>query len=480
MTSVRKATVLALAQRYCVFVVQLLTSVVLARLLTPSETGVFSLAMALVGIAQMLRDFGIGEYVVKERELSREQLRSVLGASILLSWAIALCLVGAASPVAAYYKTPGVSNVLMVLALNFVLLPVGSTAVAVLNKELAFKELFIVNVSASLVGAGTCVFLAWSGHGFMSLAWSSLVATCTTVLVLALLRPSLTFMLPSFKGLVVIGRFGGALTIGRMFDQAARRVPDFVIASSLGFHSLGLNSKAGTLLESFHEFFASAVSRVATPAFARQRHADTDSKAPYLFAIELLSIFPFVFFGLMILLADPLIRLLFGPAWVEVVPLLQIVSLGGIISGPYMLAPPLLTAHGRVGALLRIQIPGAVVMIAAVVVAAPHGLVMIAFAGLGAHGVKIALIHRELARCARLNAAELAAAISKSALIGLLSVAAAAAVLPLDDGTLRGAVTCLGIAGPLTAIIALVGVMVLRHPLADELRSAWRYRWKAG
>ena len=476
MTSVRKATLLSLAQRYVAFVVQLGSSIILARLLTPAETGIYSLAAAVIGLAQMLRDFGIGEYVMQARDMSEQRLRSVLGASSAIAWTIAALLLLAAGPVATHYGEPGVKSVILVLALNFVLLPIGTTTFAMLTKEMAYKEIFIVQTSSVVVGAALSLGMAWLGYSYMSLAWSSVLSTVTTIVILGFLRPAQTFMRPSFKGLGEIGRFGGALTLGRFVDQISRRAPDLLIAQNLGFHAVGINSKAVSLLDAFHDFFFSGISRVATPAFARNRHADGDASKSYLDATGLLVIVPLAFFSLISLLAEPIVRGLFGTAWLEAVPLLRIGAVGGLLSAPYFLAPPILTAHGRVKSILTIQIVGGAVFLPLLYLASHHSLVAVALVGVVAVAVKLVIMQRALQQSIGLGPRALLGSCGRSVLIATVAVLATWPVLLIYDGSAWGALLVLGLAGLTAGTGLLGGILVFRHPLSAELSKFWQQR----
>ena len=93
MTSVRRSLAFALAESQLTFAVQFATAIVIARLLTPGEIGVYSIAFVALSIAHVLRDFGVVSYLIKEPELGVEKVRAASALSFSLSWTIALaCL----------------------------------------------------------------------------------------------------------------------------------------------------------------------------------------------------------------------------------------------------------------------------------------------------------------------------------------------------------------------------------------------------
>lgn len=478
MTSVRIATLYSLGQRYFSFIVQLASSMVVARLLTPAEIGVFSLAAAMIAVAQLLRDFGVGEYVTQERQMTLAKQQTVFGASILVAWFLAALLAAVAPWLAQFYGQDGLRPVLYVLALNFVLLPIGATAFAMLTRELEFKRLFLVHASAALVSASLAVGLAWRGYSYLSLAWAAVAGNVTSIVLLALLRPGQTFLRPRLTGIGAVARFGGLLTFGRLVDQFARRAPDLLIPQTLGFHALGINSKATTLLDSFHDFFGSGINRVATPAFAGKRHAEADVRAAYLDALAKLSLAPFAFFLLLGLLAEPLLRVMFGPQWTPAATVVQIGALGGFFAGPFMLAPSLLTAHGRVRDILKIQLWGSGAFLLMVLPAVGHSLEAVAAAAVLAAFVKFAWMQVGVRRCLGVRALDRLRAVRKSLLLALLAFAAALPGSLLNDGSLAGALASVLTSALGAGLTLVAGIFAFGHPLVDELRRAGR-QWRA-
>ena len=457
------------AQRYIAFVIQLALAMVMARLLSPEETGLYALAAAAVSIAGMLRDFGVSEYVIQERDLTRDGLRSAVGLAMIISWTIAFILFLIAHPLANFYKNDGILNVIYVLVLNFVFLPIGTMTFALLSKEMAFKSIFWIQTITTLLGAIVCVTLAYYGFSYMSMAWSSLFSICITILILAILRPSDIFLLPKFTNIGKAAKFGGTLTIGRMADQVCRRAPDFLIGNFLGFHSVGIYSKAATLLDAFQDFFASAVGRVALPAFAKEKLGFEQKQVQYIKSIRLISIFPILFFGFAILFAEPIIYFMFGAKWLEAVPIIKIASIGAILGSPYMLAWQVLTANGQVRQLLRIQVIGALLYLPAIYLGSQYSLVVMTFVGTLFSMPKLFLIQRALTSGLKIGFVDVFRNAIPSFLMGGAILLVSAPSLYFFRDTTTGAFLALMSGVMSTALATLILVVFFKHPLAPEL-----------
>jgi len=470
-SSVRRAVFLSLAQRYVAFAIQFALAIVMARLLTPAETGVFSLAAAVVSIAHTLRDFGVGEYIIQERELSRDRLRAAFSVTIFVAWGLAFIIFAIAGPVAAWYHKPDIARVLYVLIPSFLLIPIGTSAFAMLTRELQFGAIFWIQTSSALVGAFVAIFLASHGHSYMSMAWSSLASVVTTIVFLGFLRPRETFMLPSVKGLARVGKFGGSLTIGRLAESLSSKTPDFVIGNSLGFAAVGLFSKANTLLNAFQDFFASGFARVATPVFATRKGKIAETCEGYLQATGLFALFPFAFYGFCALFAEPIIMLLFGPNWMAAVPVIQIASIGYLAMAPHSFAGSALTANGLVREILKIQLFSSIGYALAIFIGAQFSLVAVAIASAVATLPRLVLTQRALYRGFGLSFLKILQTSAPAIAIAFAGLAAATPALLLYHETAQSAFQSLCVGALSAAIVGMTALFASGHPLAAEIRK---------
>jgi hypothetical protein len=157
---------------------------------------------------------------------------------------------------------------------------------------------------------------------------------------------------------------------------------------------------------------------------------------------------------------------------------LQIGAIGGTLAGPYLLTPPMLTAHGKIRSMLKIQVIGSSAFLCLAYFASRHSLQAVAVAVLAAGFVRLTLMQIALTECTGVTFAGLVSACSRSALIALLTVAAAAPALVLNDGSLSGALACLLMAGVSSGLILFGAIFALNHPLAREISNIWIRRNK--
>jgi len=206
MSSIRGALLFSFAERYALIVIGLASNLLIARLLTPVQIGVYSVTLAVMSIAQVLRDFGVASYMIQEKELTDEHIRTALGVTLVIGVGLAVVVAVAAPWVAVFYSEPQMRELLWLGAVNFLLLPFSTISLALLRRSLAFKAVAMVNLVASLSGALTSVTLSWLGFGPMGLVAGTLVVSATTGLAAwwaqgdrRVLRPGLSQWRSLFK-----------------------------------------------------------------------------------------------------------------------------------------------------------------------------------------------------------------------------------------------------------------------------------------
>jgi O-antigen/teichoic acid export membrane protein len=472
----RRALAWSFAERYAGFVVALASTLVLARLLTPAQVGVFSLCAALLAVAAIVRDLGVSEYLIQERELTPDKLRSAFGVALLAAWTLALLIWLSRHALAAYFEEPGVAEVLAVMALHFALLPLSSTAFALMNREMAFRRIFWLQTASNSVQAATAVTLALKGHGFLALAWGPVAGVLTQTLLIGFLAPRGSFVRPSFAHARVVLRFGLTYMGSRLIETLAKNFHEPVIAKRFDFEAVGLFSRAYGMVEMFHANVADAVVRVSTPAFARAYREGQPLAEPFARATALFVCVAWPFFGFVALMAEEIIGLMFGPQWLAAAPLASILALAALPAGLYEMVPQMLSATGHVGRRLRMAAWVAPAHIVGVLVASTWGLEAIAAVSFFSGLVMLLLCRVHLRAALGLRLGELLRPSRLSAWVALGTLAAAAlAAWPARAAGWPPTLTLLATAA--VALLAWWGlVWRLNHPAHEEITRAWRHR----
>lgn len=374
MGTVRKSLAYSLAENYLGVLLQLLSTLIISRLLTPQEIGVFAIAAVFSSIASTFRDFGVAEYLIQAKELNEQRIRSALSANILVSWLMAVAMFIGSGPAGTFYRDPGVAQVMQVLAFNFLLIPFGAVTMAYFRREMDYRPIFLSNLAANLVGFVVVLATAFAGWGYMSMAWSSLANVLTTVLMSMAFRPRSFPRWPGLKGLREVVQFGKHATGIYVFSQIGRSAPEAVVGRVLDVSAVAFFSRANGLMEIFNRTVLRAVLPLCLPFFAKSARSGGQSSQDFSKAVVMLTGIGWPFFLVIGLLAFGAIRLLYGPQWLSSVALAQILCLAAVLELPYYMAGELLIALGRINLSTRLQFLTQGLRVLGLLAVIPYGL----------------------------------------------------------------------------------------------------------
>jgi O-antigen/teichoic acid export membrane protein len=452
-------------------VLSLASSIIVARLLTPEEIGLFSVSLSLIAFGHVFRDFGIGQYLVQAENVSRDHLRAANTMMIMISWSIALLFFVIRHVASNFYQNEGIAEILTLLACNFVILPFGAPLLSMLRREMKFDRIALVSISANITQLLTIIVLAQKGFSYMSMAWGSLVGTITTTAMLIAMRPTDALLMPRLAGMREIFRFGAKSSIASLAGQAGSAAPDLIIGRALGFAEVALYSRAWGMMSLVIVDFTNIVRGVFFPAFARSVREGANPLSTYLRASAQLTGFTIPMLALLALVADPLIHLLFGSQWVRSAPLATIICLYAMLVAPFSLAGVAMVACGRVGIFMRAQllIQGARILVILTSFFLDLELVVLLL-GL-AYYVEANVYVYALKKAIGLTLSIFLRSIWRSyALASITIITPAFFVLALfSTGTKIGGILLVTATGGLALLFWLVGIHSLHHPLMPEI-----------
>ena len=361
-------------------VLQFGVSVVLARLLTPTDFGLVALALIVVGFAEMVVDLGFGPAVVQREELTERHIRVSFTASTIVGLTLAILLVAIAPVFALLLKNEAVPTLLRWQALIFVFSGTTATARALLQRTLDFRGLFVIDLASYLVGyALVAVTLAFLDFGAWSLVIGALVqgaVACVVALrqVPHPLQP--LFARHEFRDLF---GYGFGVILNRSVVYAAQNGDYFVVGRWLGAAPLGLYSRAFQLMQLPLSHLSSVTWSVLFSTYSRLQSDPRRAASAYLKGVQLNALIAAPIMAGMIVAGPHLVTGLFGARWIEATLPLQILCGVGVLRSIYGATGALTHAFGAVYAEFRRQIAYAALV------------VLGALAGLrwGIHGVAI-------------------------------------------------------------------------------------------
>ncbi len=353
--NIRKALGVSFVTEIIIFLISFLSVIVVSRLLTPEEIGIYSVSVALLAFAHVFRDFGVGKYLIQVEIVTRERVRAAFSVTLMFSWTIAVALYLLRFPAAEFYGNRGIAEVLRLVAINFVILPFGSPLMSLLRREMRFGTIAGVRAVSTSVNAGATIAAALAGESYLSMGWGAVAGNISNVILLSMIRHEDSLMLPSWRGVGEVLAFGSKASGVSVIGQLGGSAPDLIFGRTLGFSEVAFYSRAASITSTLLGKFVTMVKGVHFPSFAKETRAGRDPAMLYAQSTLYMVGVTVPALAVLALISDALIVFMFGPQWGRSTPLASMLCVFGMLSAPYSLCDTALIACGKVGRVLRIQ-----------------------------------------------------------------------------------------------------------------------------
>jgi len=452
------------------FVVQFGGSVVITRLLTPYEMGVYAAAAASVALLAALRSMGLGSFIIREPALTAEVQATVFTINALLCGTVSMGIIGLSSVGATWLGEPGVQTVMVLLALTPFLSAFEMLPAAMLERAGQFKLLALAGLAKTVLSTAVTIILALQGWSYLSIAYGNLAGTVVGLVLLNIVGWQYASFSVGLHEWRRITRFGVQLLSVSGLSTVTLRVSDVLIGRMIGLSALGLYSRASGLYSALADNLNVVVARAVFVDFAKQRREGRALRDTYLRVVAMMTgvLWP-VFIGLAIL-AGPAIHTVYGAEWVEAaLPLSLLCVAGAVLVGNAMVGEVLLVSN-EAGSLFRFELKRSVIGLTLFVLGCLGGLAWAAAARVAEACFAIAFARPDLSRLTSTDWADFGRIFGHSALLALVACAPAVVLMAAHGWS------------PQTPLLPIVGVVMLgvagwfvamwflRHPLFDEVR----------
>lgn len=305
-----------------------LVLLVMARLLVPADFGVVAAATVLVSFSQTLADAGLGRAIVQRADRIDESSTTAFWMNLALAGAVMLALVAAAPAIAAFFRDPRITDVVRVLALQVPLAALCTVQVARLQRELAFKELFVVRLATSVLPALLSIPMALQGHGYWALVAGILAGQLLQAATLwwrSPWRPALAFDPLLARELM---QFGAWATLSAMLAWFYAWMDAMVVGRFLGSTDMGVYRTANTLVTMLFGLVFAPLLPVLYTVLSRAGNDVTATGRSLLRFADAVTFVALPMAALIALCAPWIESLAFGPAWAGMGPVIALLAAG--------------------------------------------------------------------------------------------------------------------------------------------------------
>ena len=360
--------------------VSFVSSVLLARLLTPQDFGLVAMVSSCVALVALIQDLGLNQATIQRERISQAQMSALFWLSVGFSLTLALALALCAPGVAWFFKDSRLTALTIAFATFIVFGGSQSQQVALLNRELRFKALAGIDVVAVTVSTIAGVGIALLTSSYWALFAASAVSTVVSLVcawTLCGFRPGR----PSFEGnFKEILHFASGVSGFNIVNYFARNADNLLIGKFYGGEQLGFYDRAYRLMLFPLSQILGPLGRVMLPLLSRLQSEPARYRRAYSECISLLMIITQPGIVFVTVFADDVFRILLGPQWQPSVPIFRWLGVCGLHQVVTSTVGWLFISQGRGGDFFKIGVFNAITVVASFVIGLPWGPLGVAIA----------------------------------------------------------------------------------------------------
>lgn len=469
MASLSHSLLFSFAGKYTSMLLQFVSVMVVSRILTPEELGGYSLALGSIAVGQVLRDFGLSLYLVKEKNLSDDKVQGCFTISIIICWILAFLYFISADYLGGFFGQQSIVTLTKILAFNFLIIPFGTFTLSLLKRNMLFDKLMYIDIVSSIVSAASSVILIISYKTVEVLALASVLGTLTTVLF-SFKYTSWQYFKINFIKLIEIAKFSGYVSGANILNELRSVIPEFLIGKYSSVEDVAYLSKANGTINLFSKLISGVITPVIQP-FLSKIHNESGNIEKNVYQItHYMLAFQWPFCVFVYIFSEEIIFLLYGPQWEAAIPLIKICCILFFIDGFAVLGIQMLNSVGDVKYVLNVSVIMTLVRITFVLVFIKYGLYTLVLSFLPLAIIRSALLLYRYKTFFKVSFRQLLIVYRLNAAIGLITLVVCYSSRDLLEG-LSNNVIELGLASLVFGVTWFIALFILKHPLKEKIHE---------
>lgn len=353
-------------------------SIILARLLSPSDFGLIGMLAVFVSISNVFIEGGLAKALIQRKECQDIDFSTAFVSNVSMSLVIYLVLFLSAPFIADFYNEPILTDITRILSLNFILGSFNIVQRAKLMANVDFKSLAQINVISIVISGSAGILMAYYGCGVWSLVGQTL---CSTVVLLFLFpfyskwRPSIRFSRDSFRQLF---GFGSKLMATGVYSVVLNNISTICIGRYYRSHQLGFYTRGSQFSEIISSTIFDVLGNVTFPILSHLQDEREKMVLVYRKSLFLTAVTAFPLMILCALLSRPMVIILLTEKWLPCVVLMQWLFLARMFSPLSAINMNVLNAVGRSDLFMKLDFSKAPLILAILAITIPISVEAIA------------------------------------------------------------------------------------------------------
>lgn len=351
-----KGVMWSAVERFSVQGIQFVLSIIIARLVSPSDFGLIAMLSIFIAIAQTFVDSGFSNALIQKKDRTEIDFSTVFYFNIVVSLIVYGILFLFSPFVSSFYDEPQLEIICKVVGLNIIISSFSIVQRTKLNIALNFKPLAKISFISVFFSGIVGVILAWKGYGVWALVIQSLLNQLIGSLLFWIIvrwTPIKTFSISSFR---ILFAFGSKILAGALLATLCSNMYNLVIGKKYDSANVGYFTRGYTLASFPSDNIGNIISRVVYPILCSVQD-DQDKLNEFL--IKYISIIAYLLFPLMIalsILSKPLIILILTEKWLPITDIVAIISIASMLHPISYINWQMLNVKGRSDLSLRTEI----------------------------------------------------------------------------------------------------------------------------
>ncbi|MBC7518786.1 MAG: lipopolysaccharide biosynthesis protein [Microbacteriaceae bacterium] len=359
-------------------VLQLVSVIVLSRLLAPHDYGLLAMVVTVTGIGEIFRDFGLSSAAIQAKTLTAAQRSNLFWINTAIGIVLASVVFLGAPLLAGFYGHPELTPIARALSCTFIFNGLATQFRVDLNRRLQFRKLVVADVMSPAVGLTAAIVAASQGWHYWALVAQQLaqaMALLVALIIGARWLPGLPRRGAQMAGLL---KFGGNLVATQLIGYVSNNVDSLIIGIRFGATPLGIYNRSFSLLMTPLTQLRAPTTTVAIPVLAKL-HDNPVRFGQFVIRGQLALGYSLVAgLGLVVGAAEPLTNFLLGDKWSAVAPILRLLAVAGIFQTLSYVGYWVYLSRGLTGALFRYTLLASVIKVSCIAIGSLGGVVGVA------------------------------------------------------------------------------------------------------
>ena len=350
-------------------------SILMARMLHPSEFGLIGMLTVFIALGQTLIDSGLTQSLIREKEPTQKDYSTVFIFNLTGSIIVYLLIYLAAPYISKFYEQEQLINITRIYCLSFIINAFSTIQITKLTKELNFKTQLLVSLPSLIISSAFGLFFAIKGFGVWSLVYMYLIQSTLKSLQFwfhSKWRPSLVFDKESFLHHF---EYGYKLGLSGMISSIFSNIYPVIIGKFFSPASLGFYDRANAIRNVPLSQLISTLNKVTFPLFAKINEDDMRLKNVYKQIMQTVIFFIAPVMLILSVLSEPVILFLLSDKWLPSAEYMQILCIAGILSPFHIYNLNILKVKGRSDLFLKLEIIKRIIIILTLVISIQFGVI---------------------------------------------------------------------------------------------------------